>query len=246
MNAKDGKKVLGIITARSGSKGIPEKCIKVFCEKPLLAWSVIAGKDSGVLDRVILSTDSVKYAEIGKKFGAEVPFLRPSELAQDSSPTLAVILHAIEWLQKNENYLPDYVVLLEPTSPCRRSFHIREAVNMILTTKADSVVGMSPVPAEFNFCWQFLLDDNNRAASVTGIPRKNIIARRQELPTAYYRNGVVYVFKTDLLFCREPEIYGADMRAYLIDEKYSHDINDLEQWKTAEISFWKILEEETA
>ncbi len=244
MPHKTKKKILGIILARSGSKRIPGKNIKNFCGKPLLAWSVIVGKESCVLDRLILNTDSEEYAVVGKKFGAEIPFLRPMRLAKDASSSLAVLRHTVEWLQKKENYYPDYVVLLEPTAPCRRFFHIKESVELALKTNADSVVSMSPVPTHFNFHWQFSLNKKKKATLVGGVSVSKIIKRGQDLPITYYRNGVIYVFKTELLFEQNPGIYGKEVRAYLTDERYSHDIDDLNDWKKAEQSFYKILKEE--
>ena len=244
MPHKTKKKILGIILARSGSKRIPGKNIKNFCGKPLLAWSVIVGKESCVLDRLILNTDSEEYAVVGKKFGAEIPFLRPMRLAKDASSSLAVLRHTVEWLQKKENYYPDYIVLLEPTAPCRRPIHVKEAVKFALKTNADSVVSMSPVPADFNFHWQFVMGDKKKVSLAEGISADKIITRGQDLPPTYYRNGVIYVFKTELLFGNVPSIYGADIRAYITDAKYSHDINDPKDWKKAELSFRQILKEE--
>ncbi len=237
-------KFLAIIPARGGSKGIPGKNIKTFCGKPLLHWTILAGIKSGVLDRLILSTDSKNIADIGEKAGAETPFLRPARLAQDKTPTLPVLRHAVAWLKKNQNYSPDYVVLLEPTSACRRPIHIQEAVQLALKTGADSVISMSEVPHDHNAHWQFKLDKGNKAMLVIGNAVKNIIKRRQDLPRTYYRNGIIYVLKTDLLFASKPSIYGKDVRVYVTSSKYSKDINNQEDWIDAENSFRLILKEE--
>ena len=138
-------KILGVITARGGSKGIPGKNIKPFLGKPLIAYTIEAAKKSGVFDpavggtsRLILSTDDPEIAEVAKKYGCEVPFMRPKELAEDKSAHLPVMQHAVQWLKDNENYQPDYVMILQPTSPLRQPFHIKEAVELILKTGADS------------------------------------------------------------------------------------------------------------
>src|SRR3989344_1993183 len=122
------KTILGIITARGGSKGIPRKNIKDLCGKPLIAYTIEAAKDSGVFSRLIISTDDQEIADVAKQYGAELPFMRPAELAQDATPHVPVLQHAVSWLRDNEHFFPDYVMILQPTSPMRQDFHIKEAV----------------------------------------------------------------------------------------------------------------------
>ena len=124
--------VLAIIPARGGSKGIPRKNIKLFAAAPLLAWSIQAAKDSKTVTRVIVSTDDVEIAQVAREWGAEVPFLRPAELAEDRSPDLPLFLHALDWLKTNEGYLPDFLVQLRPTSPIRPIGLVDEAVEILL------------------------------------------------------------------------------------------------------------------
>mgnify|MGYP001619380412 CR=1 FL=1 len=130
--------ILGIITARGGSKGIPKKNIRKLNGKPLLAWTIEAAKKSGAFSRLILSTDDPEIAGVGKKYGAEIPFLRPKKLAQDKTPTLPVIQHAIKWLLKKEGYIPDAVMILQPTTPFRQPKHIQKAISLFKKSKADS------------------------------------------------------------------------------------------------------------
>ena len=132
-------KILGVITARGGSKGIPGKNIKLLCGKPLIAYTIEAAKKSGALDRLILSTDDPTIAQVAKSFGCEVPFMRPPELAKDHVSHLPVMQHAVQWLSNKEGYKPEYVMILQPTSPLRQPFHIKETVDLILETDADSV-----------------------------------------------------------------------------------------------------------
>jgi N-acylneuraminate cytidylyltransferase len=238
------KRTLGIIPARGGSKSIPRKNIKPFCGKPLIAWAIETLRASGVLDRVVVSTDDEEIAAAAKKFGAEVPFMRPAELAEDTTPTLPVLQHALTWLKENEGYAPHYVVLLEPTSPGKRPFHITQAVSLLKESGADAVVSISEVPGVFNPHWQFTLEENNRLRIFTGEEIKNIIRRRQELPRTYCRGSSVYGFKTELLFAAEPSFYGEDTRGYVIDARYSFDIDTPEDWDIAERMFQKILAEE--
>jgi len=242
---KKNPKILAIIPARKGSKGIPGKNIKMICRKPLIAWAVIAAKKSGVFDRIVLTTDDKKIADIGRKFGAEVPFLRPAKLARDETPMLPVLQHVVLWLETNEGYFPDFVALLEPTSVCRRPFHIQEAANLILKSNIDSIIGVSEIPAEFSAHWQFSVGKENKAKLVSNKPIRNIISRRQSLPKTYRRNGVIYIFKKNLLFGPNPNLYGNNTRALIVDEKYSQDINNPEDLAMAKIALKKILEEES-
>ncbi|MEK7090871.1 MAG: acylneuraminate cytidylyltransferase family protein [Patescibacteria group bacterium] len=123
-------KILGIITARGGSKGIPGKNIKLLSGKPLVVYTIEAAKKSASLDRIILTTDDEAIAKVAKQNGCEVPFMRPAELAKDDTPTMPVVQHALKWLAENENYGPDAVMILQPTSPLRQDFHIKEAVEL--------------------------------------------------------------------------------------------------------------------
>ena len=230
------KKILGIIPARGGSKSIPRKNIKLFAGKPLIAWSVDVALKSGIIDRLIISTDDTEIANVGKFYGAEIPFMRPEELAQDSSPTLPVLQHAVSFLKSN-GYQPDYVLLLEPTSPCRQPFHLKEAANILEVTGADSVVALGAVPKHFSPPWQFKIDTDNKIELYNGGSIKNIVRRRQELPATYFRNGAFYLFKSELLFASEPSLYGEDARGYIIEDKYSVDIDTQGDWEDAEKKF---------
>ncbi len=125
--------VVGVIPARGGSKSIPRKNVRVFLGKPLLAWTIEATRESGVFDRLVLSTDDAAIAETGRRLGAEAPALRPKELAQDTSPTAPAVKHILQVLQQ-QGGVADIVVILEPTSPGRRPFHLREVVELMLSS----------------------------------------------------------------------------------------------------------------
>src|SRR3989338_7151887 len=131
-------RILGIIPARGGSKSVPRKNIKELGGKPLIGWTIDAAKASGVLDRIILTTDDNEIAGVGKQSGVEVPFMRPKELAEDKTPTLPVLQHAVEWLKEHERYYPDAVMLLQPTAPFRQAEHIEDAVTLFEQSGADS------------------------------------------------------------------------------------------------------------
>ena len=132
--------ILGIIPARGGSKGIPGKNIKMIAGKPLIEWTIEAAKKSKLLTRVIVSTDDEKIAEVAKQYGAEVPFLRPKDIAQDLSTDVEFLIHALDWLKANQGYEPEIIVRLPPTSPLRTAAHIDEGIKKLMDTpEADAV-----------------------------------------------------------------------------------------------------------
>ncbi|KKQ40784.1 MAG: hypothetical protein US60_C0052G0004 [Microgenomates group bacterium GW2011_GWC1_37_8] len=226
-------KIFGVVPARSNSGGIPDKNVKLLLGKPLLAWSVEAGMKSDVLDKVILLTDSNDYAEIGKKYGAEVPWLEPREYAGNTSH----VFHAIKWLiLKLEEVAdkPDYIVLLEPTAPARQVEHIRELVKIVLDNGADSGFTVIPVNANSSAYWQFSIDKENHPNLVMGGPFKEIIRQRQLLPQLFIRGGSTYISKTECLLKENPDMYGDDIRVLSIDSKYAVDLDSEEDWFLAE------------
>jgi CMP-N,N'-diacetyllegionaminic acid synthase len=227
-------KALGIITARGGSKSIIRKNIKELRGKPLIAWTIEAAKKSGVFDRIILSTDDGEISRLGKNYGVDVPFMRPAKLAQDAVPTLPVIQHAVTWLKDNENYEANYASILQPTAPLRQDWHLKEAFELLQKSNADSVVGVSPVPGEYNPYWQFFVEPDGGLKLFTGEPLSNIIERRQEQPVTYTRNGAIYIFKKETLFGQTP-LYGDKSLGYVMEPKYSVNIDTLEDWYRAEI-----------
>ena len=139
-------RALGIITARGGSKGIPRKNLKLLGGKPLIHYSIYAANDTP-LERLILSTEDPKIAEVARSLGCDVPFMRPAELARDETPHLPVIQHAVQWLIDHEAYRAEAVVILQPTSPLRSSADIAAALRMLELSGADSVVSVSEVSA---------------------------------------------------------------------------------------------------
>ena len=134
-----------LIPARGGSKGIPRKNIRNFVGYPLIAWSIAAAKQASCVTRVIVSTDDEEIASVAREYGAETPFLRPSELAQDQTTDLPVFEHALDWLEKNENYKPEFVIQLRPTSPIRPQDCVDSAVRILMEhAEADCVRGVVP------------------------------------------------------------------------------------------------------
>lgn len=230
-------KILGVITARGGSKGIPRKNIKELKGEPLIAYTIKAAQESGIFDRIILSTDDAEIAEVAKKYGVEVPFMRPAELAQDNTPHLPVMQHAVSWLKDNEDYCPDAVMLLQPTAPLRQVQHIKEAVNLFLKSGADSVVGVAETPGHFSPYWAVVEGSGGWARLFfSGEPVFKRITRRQNFPKkTYHHNGAIYLFKTDLLFIEpEPNFYGDKVAIYPMEEEYSINIDGFDDWILAE------------
>lgn len=230
------KKILAIVTARGGSKGIPGKNIKLLAGKPLIAYSIEAAKKAGVFDRIIMDTDDLKIAEVAKEYGCEVPFMRPKELAEDSTQHRPVLRHAIEWLKEHEGYEPEYTMCLFPTTPFRQPEHIKEAVDIILKTGADSVFGVSKVPGHFTPYRSMNMGADGKLALINGQPVRKRIMRRQDLPDSYASNGMMYLFKTENLFKYDEDagMLGDDVRALVVDPKYNVDIDTPEDWELAE------------
>jgi CMP-N-acetylneuraminic acid synthetase len=215
--------ILGIIPARGGSKGILKKNIYPLCGKPLIAWTIEAAHGSRRISRTILSSDSAEIIEIAGKYGVEVPFVRPKGLAMDDTPALPVIQHAVNWLKENEGYLPDYIVLLQPTSPLRTLRHIDEALEKLIHSDADSIVSVVKVPHQYNPYSVMEMKDGFLKPFLEYDERKNI---RQLKPTFYARNGAaIYAFTYECLI-KKNSIYGDKIMAYEMDKEASIDIDE--------------------
>ena len=196
----NGKSVIGIVPARAGSKGLPRKNIAPLCGKPLIAWSIEAGLRSQYIDLVIVSTDSNKIAGIAAEYGASVPFIRPAELATDETPTIDVVIHALEYLNIQRKQRFDYTVLLEPTSPLRDEADIDRAIKQLVdNVGASSLVGISRTEAQ-NPAFLVVLSENN---FLIGLDQSEIKpVRRQEIKDVYFLEGSIYVSDTKTLIAR--------------------------------------------
>lgn len=219
--------ILGLIPARGGSKSIPRKNIVSLAGRPLLTYTCDAALSSRTLTRVVLSTDDGEIAAVGQDCGVEVPFLRPVELAQDDTPTLPVIQHALHWLEEHQSYCPEIIVLLQPTSPLRRAEHIDDAVDLLLETGADSVVSMVEVPHQFNPVSVMKMDQAGQLAPYIEGQGTRIL-RRQEKPRVYARNGPAVC----ALWTRTLNLYGNPFGprsvGYVMSSLDSIDIDDEE------------------
>lgn len=222
-------RVLGLIVARGGSKGIPGKNIKLLGKQPLLAYVAKDALLSSMLDRVIISTDDLSIARVAKDCGIDVPFIRPSSLAQDNTPTLDVVEHAVQFLEANgEEY--DAICLLQPTSPFKPRGFIDRCIEKFLEQKADSLISVLEVPHQFNPHWLFEPDENDYLKISTG--DKFLIPRRQELPKAFYRDGSVYVFKVSNIMNQKMILYG-QISYEVSNEQYYTNLDTMEDWESA-------------
>ncbi len=212
------KKFLGIIPARGGSKSIPLKNIKPFQGIPLIAYTIIEALKSKYLDRIIVSTDDDRIAQIAREYGAEVPFIRPKDLATDISPTLPVIQHALLFLE-SKGYIPHFVVLLQPTSPLREVKYIDEAIKKILETNAETVLTLTE--SEIHPYWMRKLD-GDKVYPFIDSGEKSL--RRQDLPAIYRLNGAVIVSKTETILSGKPW-QQQDIRGIIMETIDSIDID---------------------
>ncbi|MBU1179226.1 acylneuraminate cytidylyltransferase family protein [Patescibacteria group bacterium] len=228
-------RILGLVTARGGSKGVPGKNIKLLLGKPLIAYIIESAKKSGVFDKLIVSTEDEQIASIARDYECETPFMRPKELAEDKTPHLPVAQHAVAWLRDNQDYRPDFVMILQPTSPLIQPFHIKEAVELILKNKSDSVLPVYELPENFNPERNLMIEQNGLLKLFNGDPVRKRPARRQGLRKIYCNTCSFYLFRTELLFdSKEPNFFGDRVIPYVIDKKYVVDINEPEDWQKAE------------
>ncbi len=223
-------RVLGLIPARGGSKGVPGKNTKLLAGKPLLAYTAAAALAAQHLSRVVLSTDDEQIAAVGRACDIEVPFLRPAELAQDHSPTLPVVQHALRTLEAAGEQF-DAVCLLQPTNPLRRAVDIDACITLFEREQADSVVTVLPVPAEYNPHWVYFRAADGSLRLSTG--ESTPIPRRQALPPAFHREGSVYVTRRDVIL-EENSLYGQRVLGVELDPARSVNIDTPDDWAHAE------------
>jgi len=221
-------KTVALITARGGSKGIPRKNIKIIAGKPLIAWTIEAAHRCSELDRVIVSTDDLEIARISKEHGAEVPFLRPRELALDASSSVDAALHMLDWLATHECVRPELLLLLQPTSPLRDAEDIKTALALLHERDANAVVSINAVPLPTS--WLKVLE----GGELLPLEPAGGTTRRQDSKVAYLPNGAIYLIKTDVL--REQEtFYPTRTFAYPMPTLRSLDIDDMDDFHLAEL-----------
>jgi CMP-N,N'-diacetyllegionaminic acid synthase len=223
-------RVLGLVPARGGSKEVPRKNIRQLGGKPLLEYTGDAARAARSLARTVLSTDDEEIAYVGRQSGLEVPFLRPASLAGDETPMLSVVQHALRWFEERGERF-DAVCLLQPTCPFRTAEDIDSCIALLSTRKADAVVTVLPIPSEYNPHWAYLRGNDGSLRLATG--EDSPIARRQDLPQAFHREGSVYVVRCDVVL-EENSLYGRFLVGYEMDPDRSVNIDSLADWERAE------------
>lgn len=226
--------VLAIIPARSGSKSVKDKNIRLLNGKPLIAYSIEHALACKKINRVIVSTDSEKYAEISKSYGAEIPFLRPKELAQDSSLDLEVFEHALNFLKKNENYVPDIIVQLRPTYPIREISDINGAIDMLIANdRADSVRCVCEAKEIPYKMWR--VDDKGFLSPILTDIEEAYNMPRQQLPKVYYQNASIDVVRYSTIM-NSHSMTGKNILGYVMTHNWDidteQDVKEVEQYLT--------------
>lgn len=230
----EAQKVVAIIPARGNSKSIPRKNVKEFAGHPLIAFSIAAGQQARSVSRVIVSTDDEEIADVARRYGAEVPFMRPDEFAQDQTPDLPVFKHALEWLHKHEGYQPDIVIQLRPTSPIRPKTCVDSAVAILNDhKKADSVRGVVLAGQNPYKMWHIkkkgILEP---ILTVKGI-KEPYNAPRQDLPLVYWQTGHIDAIRPQTIL-EKNSMTGDAIYPLIIDPMYTVDIDTLVDWRNAE------------
>jgi N-acylneuraminate cytidylyltransferase/CMP-N,N'-diacetyllegionaminic acid synthase len=220
--------IMALIPARGGSKGLPRKNILPLAGKPLIAWTIEAALQSNLCDKVIVSTDDEEIAAVARQYGAEVPFLRPPELATDNAKTIDVILHAINH-QLSQNRSFDFLLLLQPTSPLRNAGDIRNAVEFFVQKKATAVV--SVCESEHSPSWMNTIGPDLSLKDFLKPELQN--QNRQQIAKFYRLNGAIYLAKQDFLI-RERSFFGKNTYAYIMELERSTDIDRELDFKFAE------------
>jgi len=221
-------RVLGIIPARGGSKGLPGKNIKLLNGIPLIAYTIKEALNSN-LEEFIVSTDSEEIAEVARNYGGKVPFLRPAEIATDNASSLDVVLHALDFMKEHEGKEYDAIMLLQPTTPYRDREDINQAINLLMSSGADSVISVTDVGGTHPARMKFIVDGNLiDPPFVEAFEGQN----RQELPPMYIRNGGIYLTKVDTI--RKGSFKGNISKALVMPEKKSVNIDNIDDFEFAE------------
>ena len=223
-------RILGLIPARAGSKGVPNKNKKALLGKPLMQYTIESAQSSELLNRIVFSSEDQELIRMANSMGIDTPFVRPLELATDSASSLSVIIHAInELANQGEHY--DAVCLLQVTNPFRTSAFIDKAITKFMEGNFDALISVLEVPHEYNPHWVFKTNKQNQLKLATG--DKEIIKRRQDLPKSYYRDGSIYITKTDVLL-EQNSLYGNTIGFVIADKDLHVNIDTQEDWEKAE------------
>ncbi|NBQ40429.1 MAG: pseudaminic acid cytidylyltransferase [Alphaproteobacteria bacterium] len=225
---------VAIIPARGGSKRIPRKNIKPFCGKPMIAWSIDTAKATGLFDHIIVSTDDDEIADIASQYGAEVPFRRPAELADDYTTTISVIQHAIGQVEKCFRF-PEFVCCIYPTAPLMSPEHLQAAYSRLMDENVEYVFPIVSFPSSIFRALK--LDEHGRASMFNEANRSS---RTQDMEEAYYDAGQFYWGKASAFIAGHP-IFSPQSAPLIIPRYYAQDIDNQEDWEYAELIFKSLI-----
>jgi len=214
------ERVLAIVPARGGSKGVPRKNIRLLAGKPLIAHTLQAARDAARISRLIVSTDDEEIAAVARQWGADVPFLRPPHLANDTAGQVEVVLHALQAVEALDGVTYPYVILLQPTAPLRSSADIDGSLELLATSGCDSVVSYCRVEREHPYYMVTL--ENEHPRPVLEIPPG--LTARQQYPAVYLRTGAIYAVRREVLL-EQHSFYGKDVRAWIAPSRRSINID---------------------
>jgi CMP-N,N'-diacetyllegionaminic acid synthase len=231
-------KILGLIPVRGNSKGIPGKNVKLLGGRPLVQYTLEAARKSARLTRYVVSTDSEEIAHLLRSLGEEVPFLRPAALAEDDTPTLPVIQHAIQHFESKGIHF-DAVCILQATNPFRVPGFIDQAIARFEALGCDAMVSVLQVPWKFNPHWTFEPDAKGFLKIATG--EETIISRRQDLKKAFVRDGAIYLTCTEVIM-NQNSLYGTTLGYIESDSEWYANIDTMEDWMEAERKVEKFKE----
>lgn len=232
--------VLAVIPARGGSKGLKDKNILPLLNHPLIAYSIKAAQESKKINRIIVSTDSQKIADVALQYKAEVPFLRPDTFAQDLSTDKEVFLHALQWLKEKENYVPDLVVQLRPTSPVRFAHEIDLCIEKLINSDADSLRIVTEAPCTPYKMWRVDKDSGMMTPLLELENTKEPYNQpRQQLPKVFWQVGTLDVIRTECIL-KKDSLSGDKVLSHVIDNESSIDIDDIHSFEKAANSIQKL------
>lgn len=219
---------IAIIPARGGSKRLPGKNIKLLAGKPLIAWTIEAAVESNVFDHVFVSTDDKEIARISKQFGAEIPFIRPTELASDTATTNDVITHLVDWFDKSHSQQVSSIAILQPTSPLRSAKHIEESMELMDKRSAKAIISVCELEHPIQFCNTLGVN-----GSMDGFIKASNNKRTQDLETFFRLNGAIYLFDRSYVGDLD-NLYSDGTYAYVMNRKSSIDIDTENDFALAE------------
>ena len=221
--------LLAVITARGGSRALPRKNVALLCGKPLIAWTIDAALQSRTVTRTVVTTDDDEIAMMAQRYGAEVPFKRPADLAGDTSPGIAVVRHAVQWFDEREHYRPDFVIHLQHTSPLRTAEDIDAAFGLLTERGADAVVSVTP--AHHHPYWTRTVDEDGWLHDF--LDQSTPILVRQHLPPVYAVNGAIYLASRDVVLT--DGWFTSRTAAYVMPSDRSVDIDTAMDFAMAQL-----------